>query len=242
VVWLLLAIAALLTAFYTGRQVFLTFFGEPRTEAAEHAPESTGSMTWPLIILAFFAAFLGLTGTPWANQFFLMIGEEAHFGDFHLHHAEFNLTVALLSLAIAGLGWLGAWLIYGRRPLTEKVDPLRKPLGPVYTVLENKYYFDELYHLIFIRPVLWLAKACSRFDSTVVDGIVNAVGRFGRWLADWLRRGLDAIIDGVVNGVGTVTNAFGEFMRATQTGNVQNYLLVAAVTVLLLLALFLVRG
>jgi NADH-quinone oxidoreductase subunit L len=243
VVWLLLAIAALLTAFYTGRQVFLTFAGEPRTEAAEHAPESTGSMTWPLIILAVFAAFLGLTGTPWANQFFLLIGEEAEFMEFHLHHAEFNVLVALISLAIAGLGWLGAWFIYGRKPLTEMVDPLRKPLGPVYTLLENKYYFDELYHLIVIRPSLWLAKVCAKFDRVVIDAIVNAVGAFGRWLASWLRRAIDnPIVDGAVNGVGKVTVAFGEFMRATQTGNVQNYLLVAAVTVLLLLALFLIRA
>ena len=242
VVWLLLAIAALLTAFYTGRQVFLTFFGKPRTEAAEHAPESTGSMTWPLIILAVFAAFLGLSGTPWANQFFFMIGEEAHFLDFHLHHADFNATVALISLGIAGLGWLGAWLIYGRKPLTEMVDPLRKPLGPVYTLLENKYYFDELYHLIIIRPALWLGNACARFDRRVIDAIVNAVGRFGRWAANWLGKAIEPIIDAVVNGAGKVTTAFGEFMRATQTGNVQNYLLVAAVTVLLLLALFLIRG
>jgi NADH-quinone oxidoreductase subunit L len=243
VVWLMLVLAALLTAFYTGRQVFLTFFGKPRTEAAEHAPESTGSMTWPLIILAIFAAWLGLSGTPWANQFFLLLGEEAEFVEFHLHHAEFNVTVALISLAVAGAGWLVAWLIYGRKPLTEPVDPLRKPLGPVYSLLENKYYFDELYHLIIIRPTLWLAKICARFDRAVIDAIVNAVGAFGRWLANWLKRAIDnPIVDGAVNGVGKVTTAFGEFMRATQTGNVQNYLLVAAVTALLLLALFLIRG
>ena len=57
-----------MTAFYTGRQVFLTFAGKPRTEAAEHAPESVGSITWPLIILAFFTTFLGLFGMPWVNQ------------------------------------------------------------------------------------------------------------------------------------------------------------------------------
>jgi len=240
VVWLLLAIAAALTAFYTGRQVFLTFAGKPRTEAAEHAPESTGSMTWPLIILAVFAAFLGLSGTPWANQFFIMIGEEAEFLDYHPHHAEFNLLVAGISLAIAGVGWLGAWLIYGRKPLTEPVDPLEKPLGPVYTLLKNKYYFDELYQLIIIRPTLWLGKACAKFDRVVIDAIVNAVGAFGRWLASWLKQAIDnPIVDGAVNGVGKVTAWCGEFMRATQTGQVQNYLLVAGVTVLLLLGLFL---
>ncbi|HSR30837.1 MAG TPA: NADH-quinone oxidoreductase subunit L, partial [Anaerolineae bacterium] len=242
VVWLMLAIAALLTAFYTGRQVFLTFFGKPRTEAAEHAPESTGSMTWPLIILAVFAAWLGLSGTPWANQFFIMLGEEAEFVDFHLHHAEFNWTVALISMAIASLGWLVAWLIYGRKPLIEMVDPLEKPLGPVYVLLKNKYYFDELYQLIIVRPAVWFAGVCAVFDQKVIDALVNAVGSFGRWLAGWLRRAIDnPIVDGAVNGVGWVTDRAGEFMRATQTGKVQNYLLVAAVTVVLLLALFLIR-
>jgi NADH-quinone oxidoreductase subunit L len=158
VVWLLLAVAALFTAFYTGRQVFLTFSGKPRTEAASHAPESVPSITWPLIILAFFVTI-------------------------------FSPTVAIISLGIGGTGWLVSWLIYGRKPLTEPVDPIAKPLGRVYVLLQNKYY-----------------------------------------------------VDGAVNGVGKVTTWSGEFMRATQTGKVQNYLLVAAVTVLLLLALFLVRG
>jgi NADH-quinone oxidoreductase subunit L len=123
------------------------------------------------------------------------------------------------------------------------VDPIEKPLGPIYTLLKNKYYFDELYHLIAVRPCIWLAKSCATFDGKVIDAIVNAVGRFGRWLASWLKRAIDSpIIDGAVNGVGKATSGFGEFMRATQTGKVQNYLLVAAVTVVLLLALFLFRA
>jgi NADH:ubiquinone oxidoreductase subunit 5 (subunit L)/multisubunit Na+/H+ antiporter MnhA subunit len=77
----------------------------------------------------------------------------------------------------------------------------------------------------------------------VIDAIVNAVGRFGRWLANWLKKAIDnPIVDGAVNGVGWITQQSGEFMRATQTGNVQNYLLVAAATVVLLLVLFLWRG
>jgi NADH-quinone oxidoreductase subunit L len=242
-VWILLTLGALLTAFYTGRLVFLTFAGKARTEAAEHAPESVGSITWPLIILACFTTFLGLFGMPWVNQYFKLLGEEAVIVGHHLAHADFVPTVAAISLLVAGSGWLGSWLIYGRKPLTVPVDPIEKPLGPVYTLLKNKYYFDELYHLIVVRPTLWLANSCAIFDRKVIDAIVNAVGRFGRWLASWLKRAIDnPIIDGAVNGVGKATTWFGEFMRATQTGQVQNYLLVAAVTVVLLLALFLVRG
>jgi NADH-quinone oxidoreductase subunit L len=241
-VWLFLTLAAFLTAFYTGRQIFLTFAGKPRTEAAAHASESTPSMTWPLVILAAFATFLGLFGTPWANQVFTMIGERAEVVGEHLAHGEFNLSIAGVSTIVALLGWFFGWLVYGRKPLTEPVDPLEKPLGPVYTLLKNKYYFDEIYAAIIIRPTVGLARLCARFDSVVIDAIVNTVGRFGRWLASWLRRAIDnPIVDGAVNGIGWITDRSGEFMRATQTGNLQNYLLVAAVTIVLLLALFLVR-
>jgi NADH-quinone oxidoreductase subunit L len=242
-VWLMLTLAAFLTAFYTGRQVFLTFAGQPRTEAAKHAPESVRSMTMPLITLAVFATFLGFAGTPWANQFFTLLGEEAEVAGHHLPHGEFNLLIAGVSTGVALLGWFLGWLVYGRKPLTEKVDPLRKPLGPVYTLLENKYYFDELYQTIVVRPVVWFAGVCATFDRVVIDAIVNAVGSFGRWLATWLKKAIDnPIVDGAVNGVGWITQQAGEFMRATQTGNVQNYLLVAAATVVLLLVLFLWRG
>jgi len=242
-IWLLLTVAALLTAFYTGRQVFLTFFGKPRTEAAAHAPESVPSMVWPLIILATISIPLGLAGTPWANQYYTFVGEYFHMPEVHLHHGGFEPLIAGISLGVALLGWLIAWLIYGRKPLVEAVDPLEKPLGPVYTLLKNKYYFDELYNAIFIQPAIRLGRQCATFDGTIIDAVVNAVGRFGRWLASWLMKAIDhPIIDGAVNGVGKAATWCGEFMRATQTGQIQNYLLVAAVTVVLLLALFLVRG
>jgi NADH-quinone oxidoreductase subunit L len=242
--WLLLTVAAFLTAFYTGRQVFLTFAGKPRTEAARHAPESVGSMTWPLIILAVFATCLGLFGTPWANQFFALLGQKAEIMGEHLPHGEFNLPVAAISTAVALAGWLIAWLVYGRNPLTVPVDPLEGWLGPLYQWLKNKWYFDEIYMKYIIRPTIRLAQACFTFDDKlVIDPIVDGVGRFGRWLSEWLKSAVDnPIVDGAVNGLGKVTSASGEFMRSTQTGKVQNYLLVAAATILLLLALFLVRG
>lgn len=201
-------------------------------------------MTWPLIILAVFATFLGLLGTPWANQFYRLIGHEAEIAGHAVEHGEFSALVAGISLAVAAAGWLIAWLIYGRKPLAKAVDPIAKPLGPVYTLLKNKYYFDELYQAAIIAPVIGLAKACYAFDDRlVIDPIVDRVGRFGRWLSEWLKKAVDnPIIDGAVNGIGRLTAAGGEFMRSTQTGQVQNYLLVAAVTVLLLLALFLVRS
>ncbi len=293
-VWLLLTVAAGLTAFYTGRQIFLTFFGKPRTEAAEHAPESVPSMTWPLISLAFFATILGLFGTPWANGFYALVGHEAEIMGHHIAHGEFNALVAFISLGVAGAGWVIAWAIYGRKPLKAgQVDPVKRWLGPVHTVLENKYYVDELYQAIFIRPVIWLAGIFAKFDydwvinrivnlagevtvfvserwgefdEVIVDGLVNWVGRAGASVSklsgvvdlnivDGLvnlvgRAGAAVsslsgvadlnIVDGIVNGVGDLIKAGGRFLRPLQTGRVQNYLLVAVATVIVLLGLYLV--
>jgi NADH-quinone oxidoreductase subunit L len=259
-VWLLLTLAAALTAFYTSRQICLTFLGQPRTEAAKHAHESPPSMTWPLMILAFFAATLGLLGTPWANQYHHLIGEA-------FEATPFDPFVAGLSTLLAvGSAFLG-WLVYGRKPLAAgEMDPLKRWLGPVHKVLENKYYVDELYHLVLIRPVKWLASICSKFDydwvvnpivntvgrasillaqlsgefdRIVVDGLVNLVGRSGRGvssLSDVVdRKGVDGLVNGVADGV----RAGGRFLRPLQTGWVQDYLLVVIVTVIALLGFYL---
>ncbi|HHB89834.1 MAG TPA: NADH-quinone oxidoreductase subunit L [Anaerolineae bacterium] len=248
-----LAIGAFLTAFYTFRQVFLTFFGEPRTEAAAHAPESVRAMTWPLVALAFFAIFGGFVAVP---KEFPIFGKIA--SDFMLHlmemqgeiypflevePAKFNWTPALISMVLALSGIVLAWLVYGWKPLKAgQPDPLKRWLGPVYTVLEKKYYFDELYHLIAVRPTLWLASFFARFDRGVIDRIVNWVGAFGRWLAAALRKWFDErFIDGVVNIVGMATTWTGAAVRLIQTGQVQTYLLILLLSVAVLLLLIPLR-
>jgi NADH:ubiquinone oxidoreductase subunit 5 (subunit L)/multisubunit Na+/H+ antiporter MnhA subunit len=117
------------------------------------------------------------------------------------------------------IGVLVGWLVYRKvrtagvrleqgEQLTapeQFVDPLERPLGPVYRVLKNKYYFDEFY-MHFVNGTVRLAKACATFDRKVVDGPVNAVGRFGRRLSNWLMSAIDnPIVDGAVNGVGRIT-------------------------------------
>ncbi len=244
-----LAIGAFLTAFYTFRQVFLTFFGKPRTEAAEHAPESVRAMTWPLVGLAFFAIFGGFVAVPASFPFFggifsdfmiklmEMQGEFYHY--LHVAPAEFNWVPAAISMTLALSGIVVAWLVYGVKPLTAgQPDPLKRALGPIYTLLENKYYFDEFYHLVAVRPTLWLAGFFYRFDRGVIDRIVNWVGAFGRWLASTLRKWIDEfIIDAAVNGVGMITTWTGAVVRLIQTGQAQNYLLILLLSVVILLLL-----
>ena len=234
-VWLLLSLGAFLTAFYMGRQISLVFLGKARTEAADHAHESPGSMTWPLLVLAFFAVFLGLIGTPWANYFHKFVGEA-------YPPTEFSIPVAVISTILALSGLALGFLVYGRKPLTAgQPDPLRHTLGGVWTVLRNKYYVDEFYRATVIRFAIWLSRVFYQFDDQwVIDPAVDDVGRAGRWLSQALRRGVDEpVVDGAVNGVGRLTAFCGRGLRLIQTGRVQEYLLFAITIILLLLGLYL---
>ena len=165
-----LAVAALLTAFYTFRQVFLTFFGKPRTEAAAHAPESVRAMTiasdHPGLLRRRPAAgsaspnpspcLGGISTNPWGD-FFKRTGGSLRPAR-RRHCPSFPVAVSTSFIVALG-GIFLAWLVYGRKPLQAgQKDPLERWLGPVYTLLQNKYYFDELYHLIVVRPALWLAE------------------------------------------------------------------------------------
>jgi NADH-quinone oxidoreductase subunit L len=268
-VWLLLTIAAFLTAFYTGRQISLTFLGKPRSHHAEHAHETPRSMTVPLILLAFFALTLGFAGLPeeivghGRNWFHSFIGH-------HYPATPLSVPVMLLSAALALGGLFLGWLIYGRKPLAKgQPDPLVKALGPVHTVLKNKYYFDELYQATVVRGALGLADLFFRFDNKwvldpivngvgklgvalangfyrfvdvpIVDGTVNLVGRVGAWLSmawDWIDF---HIVDGFVNFTGAFTEAAGRTLRKMQTGRVQQYALLAAVGLVALVAVVLLR-
>jgi NADH-quinone oxidoreductase subunit L len=266
-VWLLLTIAAFLTAFYTGRQICLTFLGKPRSHHAEHAHETPRTMTVPLMLLAFFALTLGFAGIPEE-----IIGEGRnwfhHFVGHEFAATPLSVPVMFLSSLLAVGGLFLGWLVYGRKPLAAgQPDPLIKVLGPVHTVLKNKYYFDELYQATFVRGTIALANVFFYFDNRwVIDPIVNLVGRIGRLIAEIsaafdlrvIDRLVDlagyagaalstlsgvfdlGIVDRIVDGVGQTARASGGLLRQIQTGRVQNYLLVALVTVLMLLAVYVV--
>jgi NADH-quinone oxidoreductase subunit L len=199
-------------------------------------------MTYPLIALAVFAVVLGFVGVP---EEFPVIGPLFGHNFFHHivgHHYEatpLNWSVMGLSVLLALGGLFLGWLVYGRKPLEAgQPDPLTK-LGPVYKVLRNKYYIDEFYQAVFVRPAVALATLLFRFDNSwVIDPFVNLVGKVGVWVSDLGRVFDNRIIDGTVNGVAAVTDWFGRVLRLTQTGKAQNYLLVAVLTVLMLLGLY----
>jgi NADH-quinone oxidoreductase subunit L len=231
-----LALAAFLTAFYTMRQITLTFLGKPRTEAADHAHETPWTMTTPLVILAVFAVVIGWTGIP--EQFPVLGGLVPNW--FHgVAYAlpegsipkgiEFNWIPLIISLVVA-LGGLGlGWLVY-KDVKAGGQDPLKKPLGGLYKVLQNKYYFDEFYDAVFVKPAYWFSETFSYLwmDRKVIDGILHAISRFSYALGVFFRDFIDGpLVNGFGDLMGEGTKWLGDKIKVVQTGKVQQYMLIA---------------
>jgi NADH-quinone oxidoreductase subunit L len=248
-VMVLLTIAAFLTAFYMSRQVFLVFFGKPRSVAAGHAHESPPIITIPLIILAILAATGGLLNLPGIHTFTHWLEHTFEF----IHAGEFVLWVAALSTVIALLGITLGWWIYMRRyPATQELpvaqrkdDPLRSMLKGVFSVLENKYWIDELYWTVILNPYI----AISRFLADVIDWRFwhdwfhdQIIARGFRGLTRLLSVQIDlGIIDGIANGLAALTQFFARVLRRLQTGYVRNYALSIFLGVVFILGYLILR-
>jgi NADH-quinone oxidoreductase subunit L len=189
--WGLLLAGAFLTAFYTFRLVFLAFFGGPRMpkEVAHHIHESPPVMTIPLMVLAVLTVVAGLAvgipsshGTAFARflQPVLPMDEAEH-------GAGITFSLLVLSALVAIAGMALAWAVYGRT--AARAASIGVARNPVHRLLIEKYYVDEIYDALFVRPIyrlsLWLARV---FDPSVVDGIVNGVASLVIGWARGLRR------------------------------------------------------
>jgi NADH-quinone oxidoreductase subunit L len=236
-VLIVLAFAALLTAFYTMRQITLTFLGKSRTESAEHAVESKWTMTLPLVLLAVFAIIAGWPGIP--ADFPLIGGFIPNFvhefvGETLSEHPEaisFSWIPLLISLGVSLGGLALGWWVYRDIPAGAP-DPLEKPLGPVYKLLKNKYYFDELYGFIFVRPSLWLSETFTYLwlDRTIIDGFLHFVSRITFSLGGIFRNYIDKpVINGFGDFVGESVKRIGRSGRYIQTGRVQQYMIMALI-------------
>jgi NADH-quinone oxidoreductase subunit L len=187
--YLAASVAALLTAVYTFRAFFLTFYGEERIppEAGHHAHESPPSMTGPLSILAFGAVFVGLY-FHWTEDFtgpegFLVQTPSLAYASLASEASEAgetaeatHTTVLIVStvLAFAGVG-LAAALYLWRRALVNALTAAMSGLG-LYGLSQGKFFFDPIYRALVVRPLEALARLSAWFDRTVIDGLVNAIG------------------------------------------------------------------
>ncbi|MGB7876101.1 MAG: NADH-quinone oxidoreductase subunit L [Anaerolineales bacterium] len=234
-VFFTLAIAAFLTAFYTMRQITLTFLGEPRTKEAEHAQETSWTMTTPLVVLAFFAITYGWVGIPedflglhlppnWFHEFV---------GSTLLAHPEpltFNWLPLSTSLVVA-LGGLGLGYLMYRNIKSPNEDKLQ------IHWLKNKWYFDEAYDFLFVKPAYWFAETFvyKWMDKGFIDSILHAFGHVTAFLGNGIRNYIDKpIINGFFgDGTARMTQWFGGRIQPLQTGRIQQYM-IASLGILIL--------
>jgi NADH-quinone oxidoreductase subunit L len=253
-VFWVLVFAAFLTAFYTMRQISLTFLGKPRTEAAGHAHESHWTMLLPLIILAFFAIVAGWVGIK-ADMpgLGLINGPFAQPGTPFEHFVEPTIASVVeleklpfvpapMLIAITGslLGLFLGWWVYGRHPLTAgQPDPLEVKMGGLYVVLKNKYYIDEIYNYVFVQPAkrfaAWMGDV---FDRKGIDGVLHGIAYGALRLSQAFRSFDTRVVNGGADGLANSIKSAGHWLRDIQTGRVQNYLLLVLVSVVLLIALY----
>jgi NADH-quinone oxidoreductase subunit L len=213
-------LTALLTAFYMFRLIFLTFNGKPRyDERKVHVHESPWSMLGPLVILAVLSTVGGWFALPafvqgpdyFANFLGPVFGarESADAaGEIAAHHLELILAGVAVGAALIGLG-VAYWL-YLKKP--GKADSFAKSMAPAYRTLLNKYYVDELYDAVIVKPLVWIS-------TNVLWKVVDVEA-----------------IDGTVNGIAGGTTAIGDGVRHTQSGNTRSYAVWVVVGAIVILA------
>ncbi len=204
VLWILATITAFLTAFYTFRILFVAFHGEFRGDEhlRKHLHESPTSMTIPLLLLAVLSILAGYFSV---THFIEPIVGKAVTALPH-EDEKFVMTISIL-VSLSGIGL--AWFIYICKP--HFADAIKSRFQFIYRVLWNKYYFDELYDYLFVKPTIY-------FSRTVVEKITD--------------RG---IIEGIVNGVPKLCYIAGKSMRNLQTGFMQHYAILMIIGVCIIL-------
>jgi len=191
--------AAFLTAFYSWRLLFMTFHGKPRADekVMAHVHESPMIMILPLFVLAIGACFAGWLGYEkfvgensaqfWGNAIFVL---ESHPSLEHAHQVA--MWVKYLPLAVGLAGILLAYILYIQNPAIP--GKIAGRFQGVYRFLLNKWYFDELYDMIFVRPAFRLGRGLWRAgDGLLIDGLgpdgISSVVRFASRRASALQTG-----------------------------------------------------
>jgi NADH-quinone oxidoreductase subunit L len=200
-------ITAVLTSYYMFRLFFMTFVGEPRYHGHPH--ESPRTMWIPMAVLCVFAILAGpLLFTPDVIEHFRTITYPGELIDFE--HIHWDLSTISGALLIFVLGAGSAWLAFGKKV----VDPeaVKKAIGPVYALFDNRWYVDDLYAWIIEHIQQNIARLCDAFD---------------RWV----------IIGTFVNGSAWLTRATGAVVARYQSGSVRTYAMLFVAGVAALLAL-----
>ncbi len=231
---------AFITAFYMFRLWFMTFAGQPRDHhVADHAHESPNVMVTPLVVLAIMAVVAGWTlpgglgianlleqsrpaGTAEGLEGGFVFGQSLMIPAEHeSHEGAVHVTATLTAFGTALAGVLLAALMYLWKVISPEL--VASVFRPIYAFLAGRWYFDELYDLLFVKPTLGIASLASAVDRGLIDRLINGVAWSARGLA-----GLDAwidrtLVDGLVNATATATWNTGQRLRGLQTGRLRQY-------------------
>ena len=191
--WMVMSLTALMTAFYMFRLLWLTFFGRSRMdhEVEHHVHESPLSMTSVLAILAVLSAIGGFFSVPHFLEPQLPLPAVPD----SLHHYEKLLVGIAVAIGLAGLA--GAAYVYGGTG--ARAERLRSRFAGVHRVLYDKYYVDELYDAVIAKPLLWISERV------------------------FLRIGDRALIDGTLNGMAALAQRAAGLLGRVQTGSLHFY-------------------
>jgi NADH-quinone oxidoreductase subunit L len=228
----------ILTALYMTRQIIYVFLGKSRAGSL-HARESPRVMTMPLIALALCAIFFSAVLTPaWPWLHGYLTGERVHFEISQLIQPMLFVSLVLVG---AGVG-LGVWMYRKAgmqdRDRSPETDPLEYAQPALFRFLENRMWLDEFYD----RTVIAFATICARvsdwMDRYVWDGLVRGLGGFGELFGIFTsnvdERGINAGVDETTAG----TRGLGRLMSAAHSGQIQTYLGVVAIGMLVLLLFY----
>jgi NADH-quinone oxidoreductase subunit L len=185
-------ITAFLSALYMARAMFIPFFGTLRREQ-EHVHDAPATMAVPMFLLAILAVGFGFLAINWPGEY---IGFGGFVFDDKPHGFEFEIWLGALSIALAVGAFLLAYLFYFRRAFS--LDGIRNSLSGLVRVVENKYYFDEVYQWTIDRVVLVFSNFIGLFDRVVVNDVA-------------------------VNGPANIVRRLGIAMRVHVTGHVYSY-------------------
>ena len=254
-------VGAFITAFYMFRLWYMTFAGKPRNQHRyDHAHESPRVMVAPLILLAVFALGVGWK-FPGINLKVTNLLEQARPvgtlvtshgellpelvipNEHDSHNQEFVFPAAFWAFGTAASGLLLATMIYlwdfGLRPAE-----LKRTFKPLHSWLWNKWWFDEIYEWIFVKPTKLISGFISWFDLNVLDSIVHGSASTAKGGSKVVDAVLDrTLVDGTVNTFARGTWDTGLWLRKIQTGSVRQYVMFIAVgTILLFVAISFVQN
>ena len=240
-------VTAGLTAFYMFRLWFYTFLGKPRDEHLyDHCHESPLVMTGPLVALSVLAAICAVGGE--GGKLFIMLSESAP-AMTHAVMADVGSSVSLnlpghidvlrnhasagnLATIAAFSGTLIAFAIYGLA-LINPAD-IKSSLKGIHSYLSHKWYFDELYDTMFMKPAHIVARFCASIDKYVFDAFLHWLSRATLWISKWDRMFDEKFVDGLVNLLGSATFRVGGSFRKLQTGHLRQYVMFIALAVVTL--------